>query len=137
MMRFFSFLFFIFYFFANFKENCRSYLIANTILRKTIRTWKGTLFMSFFFFNFCCCGCDHELTLTPTKDLSPSRLGLQNTPTASLQGGGVRLPQWVFWIWHISIWWWGSSNAGALGNMYYTFIAIFPKSTLAQSGSTS
>ena len=41
----------------------------------------------------------------------------------------------VSWIWHKAIWWWGSSNAGALGNAEYPFIAIAPKSTLAQSGS--
>ena len=30
---------------------------------------------------------------------------------------GVRPPyQWVSLIWHKAIWWWGTSNAGALGN---------------------
>ena len=47
-----------------------------------------------------------------------------------------RLPQQVFWIWHKTIWWRGSSNAGALGNAEYFFIAIAPKSTLAWSVST-
>ena len=28
----------------------------------------------------------------------------------------VRLPQRVSWIWHETIWWWGSCNAWALGN---------------------
>ena len=28
---------------------------------------------------------------------------------------GVRLLQRVSWIWHQTIWWWGSSNAGGLG----------------------
>ena len=38
---------------------------------------------------------------------------------------GVRLPPpWVSSIWHKSIWWWGSSNAGALGNAEYLFIAF-------------
>ena len=32
--------------------------------------------------------------------------------------------------------WWGSSSAGALGNMEHLFIAIAPRSTLARSGST-
>ena len=45
-------------------------------------------------------------------------------------------PQQVSWIWHKTIWWWGSSNAGALGNVEYPFIAIAPRSTLAWSGST-
>ena len=45
-------------------------------------------------------------------------------------------PQRVSCIWHWTIWWWGSSNAGALGNAEYSFIAITPRSTLAQSGST-
>ena len=31
---------------------------------------------------------------------------------------------------------WGSSIAGALGNVKYSFIAIAPRSTLFQSGST-
>ena len=42
---------------------------------------------------------------------------------------GVRLNQWVFW-------WWSSSN-GALEKDEYPFIAIAPRSTLAQSGSIS
>ena len=33
-------------------------------------------------------------------------------------------------------WWWGSSSAGVLGNAVYPFIAIAPRSTLSQSGST-
>ena len=49
---------------------------------------------------------------------------------------GVRPPPRVSWIWHYTIWWWGSSNAGALGNAEYPFIAIAPRSTLARSGST-
>ena len=50
---------------------------------------------------------------------------------------GVRLPhQWVSCIWHETIWWWGSSNAGALGNTEYPFIAIARRSTLTRSGST-
>ena len=43
--------------------------------------------------------------------------------------GGVRHPQRVSW-------WWGSSNAGALGNAEYPFIAIALRSTLPRSGST-
>ena len=34
------------------------------------------------------------------------------------------------------IWWLGSSNAGALGNAEYPFIAIAPRSILAQSSGT-
>ena len=49
---------------------------------------------------------------------------------------GVRPLQWVSWIWHETIWWWGSSNAEALENADYTFIAIAPSSTLTRSGST-
>ena len=44
--------------------------------------------------------------------------------------------QWESWIWHKTIWWWGSSNAGALGNVEHLFIAIAPRSTLARNGST-
>ena len=29
------------------------------------------------------------------------------------------------------IWWWGSNDTGALGNVKYPFIAIAPRSTLA------
>ena len=36
-------------------------------------------------------------------------------------------PPWVSSIWHETIWWWGSSNAGALGNTENLFIAIGPK----------
>ena len=32
-------------------------------------------------------------------------------------------------LWHETIWWGGSSNAGALGNAEYSFIAITPRST--------
>ena len=35
-----------------------------------------------------------------------------------------------------TIWWWGSSRVGALGNAEDLFIAIVPGSTLARSGST-
>ena len=48
----------------------------------------------------------------------------------------VRLLLWVSWIWHKTIWWWGSSNAGALGNAEYPFIAITLRFTLTLSGST-
>ena len=34
------------------------------------------------------------------------------------------------------IWWWGCSNAGALGNVEYPFTPIAPKSILARNGST-
>ena len=64
----------------------------------------------------------------------PSRLGLKNTPTATLQRGKTPL-QRVSWIWHLTIWWCGSSNAGALGNAVYPFIAIAPRFTLARRGS--
>ena len=30
------------------------------------------------------------------------------------------------WIWHLTIWWLGSSNAGALGNAVYPFITTAP-----------
>ena len=45
----------------------------------------------------------------------------------------VRLPspQWVSCIWHKTTWWWGPSDAGALGNAEHPFIAIAPRSTLA------
>ena len=50
---------------------------------------------------------------------------------------GVRPPaQWVSWVWHKTVWWWGPSNAGALGNKEHPFIAIAPRSTLARRGST-
>ena len=50
--------------------------------------------------------------------------------------GGVEYPhQWVFWIWHKTIWWWSSCDAGALGNVEKTFIAIAPRSTLARKRS--
>ena len=45
-------------------------------------------------------------------------------------------PRWVSWVWHWTIWWWGSSDAGALGNVEHSFIAIAPRLTLARYGST-
>ena len=42
---------------------------------------------------------------------------------------GVRTPtQRVSWIRHETLWWWGSSNAGALGNAEYSFVATAPRS---------
>ena len=41
---------------------------------------------------------------------------------------GIRPPhQRVSWIWHKTLWWWSSSDAGALGNAEYFFIAIAPR----------
>ena len=51
-------------------------------------------------------------------------------------GTGVKPHQRVSWIWHQTIWWWVFSNSGVLGDAEYPFIAITPRSTLAQSGST-
>ena len=55
-------------------------------------------------------------------------------------GRGVRPDptQRVLWIWHKTIWWLSSSNAGASGNTEYSFIviAIAPKSSLIRSNST-
>ena len=48
---------------------------------------------------------------------------------------GVRLSQRVSCIRHSTIWWRGSSNSGALGNVEYSFITIAPTSTLTRSGS--
>ena len=45
---------------------------------------------------------------------------------------GVRLS----WLWHKTTWWWGFSDAGALGNAEYPFVAIAPWSTLTLNGST-
>ena len=35
-----------------------------------------------------------------------------------------RPPQLMAWISHETIWWWGYSNAGTLGNEVYPFIVI-------------
>ena len=40
------------------------------------------------------------------------------------------------WLWHQRISLWASSNTGAFGDVEYPFIAITPRSTLAQSRST-
>ena len=49
---------------------------------------------------------------------------------------GVRpLPAMSVWIWHKSIWWWGSRNAEVLGKAEYPSIATASRSTLAGSGS--
>ena len=49
----------------------------------------------------------------------------------------VRLLQWMSCIWHKTVWWWGTSNARALGNREYLFITIVHKFTQARSGSTN
>ena len=33
-----------------------------------------------------------------------------------------------------TVWWWGLSNAGGLGNVEHSFIVITPRSTLARRG---
>ena len=37
-------------------------------------------------------------------------------------------PQWVSWLWHWAVWWWGSGCAGALGSAECPFVAISPGS---------
>ena len=73
---------------------------------------------------------DFRICFNTPKQRQPSRLGLQKIPTASLQNGKtcktIDIKQSDAE---------GSSNAGALGNVEYLFIAIAPKSTLVQSGS--
>ena len=43
----------------------------------------------------------------------------------SLQRGKTPPPPWVFWIWHLTIWWCDFSSA-TLENAEYYFIAITP-----------
>ena len=50
--------------------------------------------------------------------------------TAALQRGRTPPQQWVSGYDTLAIWWWGSSNARALGNAEHPFIAIAPGSTL-------
>ena len=66
----------------------------------------------------------------------PSRLGLLNTQTASLQKCKTPNQTSVLDIWHKTIWCPGSSNAGTLGNAEYWFIAIVPRSPQTWSGGT-
>ena len=54
--------------------------------------------------------------LFPLFAQEPSRLGLENTPTVSLQRGKTP-SQRVSWLWRWTIWWWDSSNAGVWGNV--------------------
>ena len=65
----------------------------------------------------------------------PIPLKLLNTPTAYLQRGETPPTSVLYMILNFT-WSWNSSNAGALENAEYLFIAIPPRSTLAQSGST-
>ena len=68
--------------------------------------------------------------LTKAKDVGkPSRLGLENTPTASLKRGKANPTH------PTSIWLWGFS-LGVLGNVDHLFTAITPRSTLTRSNST-
>ena len=50
--------------------------------------------------------------------------------------GGVRLSQWVSWVWHLTIWCWGFCNDGALRNAECPFIVITPRSSLSGSDRT-
>ena len=106
-------------FFVKYFSLLRS-LYVNFITNPKVKSW--ILYDSFLFFSFFC--------FKPQSTDSSCR-------TRRLHfGSGVRHSQWVFWIWHHIIWWWGASKAGALGNVDYLFIALAPRSTLIQSGST-
>ena len=90
----------------------------------------------------------HLYWLTEFPLVSPvfTKMGRQSTPKFRQSSlhlyRGVRPPpnpyppqqQRVFWIWHLTIWGWGSSLA-ALRNVEYPFIAITSKSTLYLLGS--
>ena len=54
--------------------------------------------------------------------------------TSSIFAERVRLPQQMSGIWHKTIGWWSSSNAGTLGNSEYPFIPLACRFTLAWSG---
>ena len=58
--------------------------------------------------------------IIPQRYRWPNRLEPHNTANVSLQRGET--PQQVSWIWHLTIWWWDSSNAGALRNVEYLFL---------------
>ena len=45
----------------------------------------------------------------------------------------VRLPHRMSRIWQETIWWWGSRNAGGLGNAEFSNIAVAPRCTPAWS----
>ena len=49
--------------------------------------------------------------------------------------GGKNPHNKCLWYDTKQIWWWGSSNAGALGNVEYPFIVIAPRHTMARCGS--
>ena len=70
----------------------------------------------------------NKVSLQRGKIPSTSRLGLEIHWLHLCRG--VKLPQHVSWIWHQTIWWWGTSNAVALGNAKHPSIAITPRSTL-------
>ena len=67
------------------------------------------------------------------KRKQPNRLGLYYLPTASFQRGKTTTS--VLDMTQNRIWWWGSSP-GALRKREYLFIAIAPRFTLTQNGST-
>ena len=101
------------------------------------------LFYSPFSFSYLCYNFSSTKRVTikssfifpfPISFKWPSRLGLQNTQTSSLQRGKTLSTSVL--VWHLTIWWWGSSNAGALENVEYPFIASASRSTLTWSGST-
>ena len=60
-------------------------------------------------------------TVLTFNSVLPNQLGLWNTLPAPLQRGKNH-SHWVSWLWDYTIWWWGFSNAGALGNTKYSFI---------------
>ena len=59
---------------------------------------------------------------------------IEYTDCHAVEGG--KPPPNVSYIWPKAIWWWSSSDAGALGNVENPFITIAPRSTISWSGST-
>ena len=71
-----------------------------------------------------------DLTVSFVEE--PAQLAEVVEYTDYISADGEDPHKWESWIWHETIWWWGSSP-GALRNMEYPFIAIAPSSTLTRS----
>ena len=86
--------------------------------------WNANSF--FQHWNLCCQVhflCHIHLKVMPSIYFQSNQLVLKNTHCISVEEWDLPLLQCVSWIWHWTIWWWGS-NSEALENLEYPFIAI-------------
>ena len=98
-------------------------LVCLATLMSSDRTKQICLWMTIYIYK-------QDLASNNQQGLSPVYWGCRIKRQRRCRWG--KTSQRVFWKWHETIWWWGSSP-GSLGNVEYPFIAIALRSTLVGS----